>query len=112
MKRLALEKKCDHEGEHYQRDNLLDDFQLPEAERATVAVEAEAVGWDLGAIFKESQSPREENDQNERPASRNLHFLKLQMAVPCECHEYVGKHQQKDSSYSSHHVFEYKRAQR
>ena len=55
-----------------------------------LASKSEAVGWNLGAIFKKRQSPGEEDDQNERPARRDLHLLKLQMAVPRECHKYVG----------------------
>lgn len=103
MQRLALEKERDNHSKDNQGHNLLNDFKLHKAERATVTVEAETVGRNLGAIFKESQSPREEDDQNERPARRDFHLLKFQMAVPRECHKYVGEHQQEDCSYRFHH---------
>lgn len=99
---LAFEQDGDDDGEDNEGDDLLNDFQLHEAEGAAVAGEAETIGRNLGAIFKKRKPPGEEDDQNERPAGRNLHLLKLQMTIPCECHEYVGQHQQKNRSYCSH----------
>lgn len=101
---FTLEEEGDNQSEDNEGDNLLDHFQLHKAEGATVAVEAEAVGWNLGAIFKECQTPGEEDDKDEGPAGGDFHFLKLQMAVPGKCHEYVGKDQQKDCSYSFNHL--------
>lgn len=102
VKGFSLEEEGDDQSEHDQRDDLLDDFQLKKAERAAVAREAEPVGRHLGTIFKKSHTPGEEDNQNQRPVRGNLHFLQLQVAVPSESHEYVGQHQQQNSSYSSH----------
>lgn len=104
---FTLEEEGDNQSEDNEGDNLLDHFQLHKAEGAAVTGEAETVGGNLGAIFKECQSPRKEDDQNKWPAGGDLHLLKLQVAVPGECHEYVGKDQQQNSSYRSHCVIEY-----
>ena len=94
VKRLSLKEKSDNQSEYNQRDNLLDDFELKQAERASVAGKAKTVGRNLGAIFKKRYAPREKDDQDKRPACGDLHFLKFQVTVPRECHEYVGQHQQ------------------
>ena len=93
LKSLALEHHCDDDSEHGEGDDLLDDLELHDVERCAVAVEADSVGRDLGAVFEESHPPGQQDDQNQRPAGRNLHLLKFQMPVPGECHEDVGCNQ-------------------
>ena len=89
MDGLSFEDKKDDDGENRQGDDLLDDLELDEVERPAVLGIADAVGGDGEAILEECDSPREQDDQDERPARRYLHFTQFQMPVPCECHEDV-----------------------
>ena len=91
---LALEKNGNNQSEDYQGHDLLDDLELDKAEGAAVSRETDTVRRNLGAIFEKSKTPGEKNNEYERPGSGNLHFLKLEMAIPGECHEYVGEYQQ------------------
>lgn len=102
MEGLALEKDGDNDSEDHERDSFLNHFKLHKAKRASVAREAETVGRNLGTIFKKCDTPGKEDDQNKWPTGGDLHLLKFQMAVPGECHKYVGQHQQKNGSYCSH----------
>ena len=68
LKSLPLEHHCDDDSEHGEGDDLLDDLELHDVERSAVAVEADSVGRDLGAVFEESQAPGQEDYQYERPA--------------------------------------------
>ena len=89
---LALEKNGNNQSEDYQRHDLLDDLELDKAEGAAVSRETDTVRRNLGAIFEKSKTPGEKNNEYERPGGGNLHFLKLEMAIPGECHEYVGEY--------------------
>ena len=86
---LALEKEGDDDGEDGEGDNLLDHFQLKEIERAAVPHEADTVCGNGEAVLKEGYSPGEEDDEDERPSGGNLHFLELEVTVPCKRHENV-----------------------
>ena len=86
---LSLEDEEDDDREDRQGDDLLDDLQLDEVERSAVLGVTDAVGGDRQAVLEESYAPREQDDQDERPARRYLHFTQFQMPVPCECHEDV-----------------------
>ena len=102
LESLALEHHCDDDGEYGEGDDLLDNLQLHDIEWHSVAVEAEPVGRDLGAILEEGHSPGQQDDHNQGPACRYLHFLELQMPVPGECHKNVGRDQQQYSKQSFH----------
>ena len=65
---LSLEDEQDDYREDGEGDNLLDDFELDEIERAAVLGVADAVGRDGEAVFEERNAPREQDDQDERPA--------------------------------------------
>ena len=93
---LVLEHEGDDDSEDGEGDDFLDDLQLHEGERAAVFDEAYPVGRHLGAVFEEGHSPGEEDDKDEGPSGGDFHFLQLEMAVPCEGHEYVGGDQKED----------------
>ena len=57
LQALSFEHYCDDDCKYRQGNDFLDDFQLHEVEGAAVAVEADAVGRDLCAVFKECDSP-------------------------------------------------------
>ena len=58
--------KCDDgkKRKNNQRDNFLYDFQLPEIERTSVAIKPHAVSRNLKKVFKQSDSPANEDDNN------------------------------------------------
>lgn len=69
----------DHEHNH--GDDLLGHFELAE----THVLDAEAIGWDLKAVFNKGHAPTRQDGDPER-ASRE----RLQMTVPGIGHEHVG----------------------
>ena len=48
---LSVEEQSDKDCEHCQRDDFLDHFQLHDGERTSITVKADAVGWNLAAVF-------------------------------------------------------------
>lgn len=54
MQMLALEKQVGDDGKDHQRYHLLDHFELDERERASCALEADAVGGHLAAYSKKA----------------------------------------------------------
>ena len=99
---LALEEEVDDDREDGQRDGFLDDLELHQIERAAVARETDAVGGDGEAVLEEGDAPGEQDDQDQRPAGRDLHFLQFEMAVPRERHEDVRADQHQDGPDSLH----------
>ena len=49
------DKRKDHEDQ--QGYNFLDNFQFHQAKRTTVFAEADAVSWNLEAVFKKCKAP-------------------------------------------------------
>ena len=64
---LALEHDVGQDGEHDDADAFLQHFELHQIEWASVAVEPQAVGGNLAAIFKEGDAPGEADDSNQGP---------------------------------------------
>ena len=56
--------ECDdrEERKDNQRDNFLYDFQMPKAERTSVAVKTYPVSRNLEEVFKQGDSPTDKND--------------------------------------------------
>ena len=89
MQSFALEQDSGENGKDNQRDDLLNDLQLHQRERASIAGKAHAVGRDLKRIFSQGYAPRKQNHRIQRPAGRHLHLLQLQVAIPGKGHEDV-----------------------
>ena len=89
LKRLPLEQKHNNNRKNRQRNHLLNHLQLHKIERTPVANETNPVRRHSETILKESNTPREQNNQNKRPSAGNLHLTQLQMAVPRKSHKYV-----------------------
>ena len=102
LDRLPFEKKGYDYSEYRQWNGFLNDLQLHDIERTAVAGKAEAVRRDLGAIFEECQSPWQKNHKDNRPSGRNFHFLKLEMPIPGERHENIGRNKQQNSENRFH----------
>ena len=86
---LSLEDEQDDDGEYGEGDYFLDDLELDQVEGTSVLSVSNAVGRNGEAVFEKGDAPGEQDDQDERPARRNLHFTEFQMPVPCERHENV-----------------------
>lgn len=87
--RLALEEENREDGEDSERDDLLNDFELDEAERAPIANIANAVGRDLAAIFEKRHAPTDEDDGEERQVGAPLCGPQPKVAIPCYGHETI-----------------------
>lgn len=62
---LILEEDQHEDGEDGQREELLDDLELPEVERSAVADEADAVGGHHEGILDQRDAPAEEDHQRQ-----------------------------------------------
>jgi len=61
LETLAFEDESYYYCEDGKGDNLLYYLELHNVERAAVVDKADTIGWNLGAIFKKSQAPRQQN---------------------------------------------------
>ena len=102
VKGLALETEGDDDGEDRQGNDLLNDLELHKVEGTSVDGRTDAVCGDLKAVFKKGNAPGKENDEDERPAVRDVHFLELEVAVPGEGHADVGTDQKQYAPESIH----------
>ncbi len=81
-----MEVEEGEDSEDRQRNDLLDDFELEKGELAV----ADAVGWDLEAVFEEGDEPADDDDGQQRGVAV------LEVAVPGDGHEDVGADEEKD----------------
>ena len=86
---FSLEEQDDHNSEYGQGNGLLDDFELNQAERTPVDAGADPVGRDHHEILEKGDAPGKEDDDDQRPAVRDVHFRQLEMPVPGKRHEDV-----------------------
>lgn len=94
--RLVLEGDEREDGEHEERDHLLDNLQLHQREGAAVPDKTDPVGGNHEGVFEEGDPPGKENDRVERPATDQLGALKFQVGVPGERHEDVRDEKKTD----------------
>ena len=100
---LPLEDHDRKDGEDGDGEHLLNDFQLHQRKRAAVLNEANAVAVHLADIFRQSQQPRREDDDEQRGVIRDgANGLQFQMAIPGQRHEDVRQNKQDDSPKSGH----------
>ena len=104
VERLAFEDEHHDNREDRQGNDFLNDFQLHQVERSAVTLEADAIGRHGEAVFKEGDAPRKQDDTNQRPRGRNLHFLQFEVPVPGKSHEDVGADQHQDGPDSLHSI--------
>lgn len=62
---FVFEENDGEYGEDRQRDNFLNDFQLPQVERSAVFTEADPVGRHLERVLKKRNTPTDENYANQ-----------------------------------------------
>ena len=99
---LPLEQEGDDNGEDGEGNHLLNYLELHQVEGPAVALEAQAVGRNGKAVLEKGDAPGKEDDEDERPAGGNFHFLQFEMAVPGERHEHVREDEHKDGPESVH----------
>lgn len=84
-------------------DDLLNDFELHQAERASVALKAYTVSRNLQAVLKESDAPGEEDDKDKGCGiGKKTGLLQFEMAVPSERHEDIRRKKKEDGVKSVH----------
>ena len=95
---VALDEQHRKECKDHQRDNLLNDLQLPEGEGTSEFCATDAVGWHLEAVLKEGDAPTDKYDSNDAVALK----LRLEgyMAIPRQRHKDIGADEQSDCRYS------------
>ena len=76
LQMLALEEQVGDDGKDDKRDPLLDPFGLNDRDGAPCALEADAVGGHLAAVFKESNTPREGDHAYQGPVLAHPSLLK------------------------------------
>lgn len=106
LERLAFESYRTESYESDQRDHLLDNLQLDQAERSSIIAETDPVGWNLEAIFEKRQEPAEEDytDQGQMLEPTELLF-ELKVPIPGTRHEYVGNDQHQNRVKTLHILF-------
>ena len=64
---LAAEEENGEEREDYKCDNLLDNLELHQRKRASIADKTDAVSRNLAGILRQGNSPRKDNNGVEGP---------------------------------------------
>lgn len=78
MKGFTTEANHREDGEDAECDDLLNDLQLNERERSTVTFKAKAIGRNLKTVFKERQTPGDEDDSDDGcGVAQEAHVLEL-----------------------------------
>ena len=72
---LSLKENRGKHREYDEGDDLLNDFQLHEGERASVAGKADAVGRNLAGVFKKGDRPAENDDADQRKRGKPARLL-------------------------------------
>ena len=85
-----MESDRREDDEHHERDHFLYHLELHQAEGPAVTDESDAVSRHLEAVLEESDTPRQQNDKNERRGIRKEpRLLQFQMPVPGQRHKHI-----------------------
>ena len=87
---LVLEENEHENGEYCKGNRLLDHFQLPQVERASVFDKSDTVGGHLAAILEQGDAPAEQYHQRQTEFRKPRHALQFQVAIPRQSHEHIG----------------------
>lgn len=80
----------------------MNDFQLPQVERAAVSLIPDTVRRDHEAVLHQCDAPAEKHHKRQREFAEPAVALQPQMAVPSESHEHIRHNQKHYCIYSSH----------
>ena len=98
---VGLHEDQREDREDRQRDDLLDDLQLPDRERTSEFGRAEPVGRHLETILEEGDSPAHQDDQHQAEALEPR--FEGDLPVPGQRHEGVGDDEQRYGGNSPEH---------
>ena len=96
---FVLHQKKYNRREYGERHHLLYDLQLPYRERTSVIYASAAVGRYHETVFGKCNEPADDDD-GEKSEPFELGFEE-NLAVPGECHEYVGACEQQHGENAS-----------
>ena len=91
---VALDEENGKERKDYQRDNLLDNLQLPECEWAAKLRTTNTVGRYLEAVLKKRDTPADKHDGYNTEALQLR--LKCDMSIPRQRHKDVRADEKRD----------------
>lgn len=97
---FVFEKDGHKDGEDCERDHLLDDLELHEAEWPTILRIPDSVGWHHKQILKQGNTPREQDDNNQWPVCTDALALQFEVSIPCEGHDNVAHNEQRQCGNS------------
>ena len=103
MELLMLEDEVSDDGEHHEGDTFLNDLQLHKVKGAAIVHKTDTVSGNLAAVFKESNHPREGNDQIEGPVGGDARLLEAQVTIPGKSHEHIAHYEQQNRINSIRH---------
>ena len=89
-KGFILKKQQRENHKNDQSNHFLYDFKLHQAKRTAIAFKPNAIGRHLKKIFKQSQSPTDQDNRNESGVFKPFEFFKFEMSIPSQGHEDVG----------------------
>lgn len=94
---FTFENEDGNQSEDRKRDELLDDFELPQIKRTAIVYVTDSVCRNHKAIFKQGNTPAKQNNHGKGELAKPSRVLQSQMAIPCKCHENIGTDQQQYS---------------
>lgn len=80
-------------GKNNERDNFLNDFELPNTKRSAVSFKSNFIGRNHRHIFKQRNHPAKKNDFQKAQICKPIVLLEFQVTVPSKRHKYVGNNQ-------------------
>jgi hypothetical protein len=102
---FVFEKQHRKNDENHQRDHFLDHLELHQRKRAAVAFKTNPVRGNLEAIFKQCQSPADQNNRDEPGIFEPFKFFEFEMAIPRQSHENIREQQQANGRKTFHAIF-------
>lgn len=99
--RFIFEDQQGKDHKYDEGDYLLDNFELHQRKRAAEPLVADPVGGNLEAIFEESNTPADQDDDKQARAAR-FRPVEFQVAVPGHGHECIRKYQHSDRCQTFH----------
>lgn len=97
--RIGLHEEEREEREDRERDDFLDDLELPDGERPAELGRTDAVGRNLETILEQGDAPAQQNDGRQPEPFEPR--LERDVPVPGQRHESVGDDEQHDGGDSA-----------
>ena len=72
---FVLKDEVSYDSKYHKGYAFLNDFQLHKVEGASIVYKADTIGWNLAAVLKKGNHPRESDDQIKGPVGRDARLL-------------------------------------